>query len=332
MIKRICAAALAAITALSMCSCSLTYRDIIEEERTLPVPPKLVFLGDSIAAGYGLEGYDKEDLYKCESYANIIGKSYTEELSDFCEHTMINDAISGEESGQLLELIESGKLDDDLKGSDAVVVSIGGNDVLHIIFSAAETLGWDPEKQDFDFGRVNIKDAISSLTNMSDEIDDALDGYEKNLAVIVDKLHERTEGEIYIQTLYNPVEYFEDWKMLVDYADEKIGDFNKIVKDGAEKDGVHHYNVIDIGNQFEGRNTQLTNIADYDIHPNADGHKVIAETIDKELRKGNYTYMVTVEGDEHLTAQAKALIAAGIALGIALITAVIVFILKRKRT
>ena len=331
MLKRICAMALAGIMALSMCSCSLTYHDMIEEEQPLPVPPKLVFLGDSIAAGYGLEGYDKEDLYKCESYPNIIGKSYTDELADLCGHTMINDAISGEESGQLLELIQSGDLDEDLKNSDAVVVSIGGNDVLHIIFGAAETLGWDPEKGDFDFGRVNLKEAIATLTSMSDQIDEALDGYEQNLAQIADELHKRTDGEIYIQTLYNPVEYFEDWKVLLDYADEKIGDFNEIVKDGAEKDGVHHYSVIDVGNQFEGRNTQLTNIADYDIHPNAEGHKVIAETVDKELRKGHYTYIVTVEGDEHLTGEAKLLIATGIIMVVLLIVGAILAIIKRRK-
>lgn len=330
--KRLAAALTAGMMALSLCSCSLKTHDMIEEKRTVPVPPKLVFLGDSIAAGYGLEGYDKKDLYQCESYANIIGKDYTELLAEECGHTMINDAVSGDTSQDLLDLLDSGVLDEDLKDSDAVVVSIGGNDVLHIIFSAAETLGWSEETQDFDFGRVKIKDAISKLTSMSDEIDTALEGFEVNLAKISDELHKRTDGEIYIQTLYNPVEYFEEWKMLVDYADGKIDTFNEIVKAGADADGVHHYTVIDVGNQFEGRNSQLTNIADYDIHPNADGHKVIAETVDKELRKGEYSYIVTVPGEEHYTDEAIRLFITLGAVGVMMIFGIVITIVKRKKT
>ena len=103
--KRLAAALTAGMMALSLCSCSLKTHDMIEEKRTVPVPPKLVFLGDSIAAGYGLEGYDKKDLYQCESYANIIGKDYTELLAEECGHTMINDSVSGDTSQDLLDLL-----------------------------------------------------------------------------------------------------------------------------------------------------------------------------------------------------------------------------------
>ncbi|WP_295152458.1 SGNH/GDSL hydrolase family protein [uncultured Ruminococcus sp.] len=328
--KRLAAVLSAGAVALSLCSCSLKTQDMIEEKRSVPVPPKMVFLGDSIAAGYGLDGYDKDDLYQCESYANILGKDYTELLADECGHTMINDSVSGDTSQDLLDLLDSGAIDEDLKGSDAVVVSIGGNDVLNIIFSAAESLGWSEDTQDFDFGRVKIKEAISKLTSMSDQIDKALDGYEVNLAKICDELHERTDGEIYVQTLYNPVEYFKDWKMLTEYADGKIDRFNEIVKDGADADGVHHYTVIDVGNQFEGRNSQLTNIAHYDIHPNADGHKIIAEAVDKELRKGEYSYIVTVPGEEHYTDEAiRLFITLGI-VGVLLIGGVITVIIRSR--
>ena len=330
MFKRLAAALTACAAALTLTGCSLTERDTIEEAREVPVPPKMVFLGDSIAAGYGLEGYDKADLYHCDSYANILCSDYTELLKDECGHTMINDAVSGDTSQDLIDLLESGELDDDLKDSDAVVVSIGGNDVLHIIFGAAETLGWDEEKGDFDFSRVDIKKALSALTSMSDDIDEALKGYETNLVTITDLLHEKTDGEIYVQPLFDPVEYFKDWKMLVDYADEKIDDFNKIVKDGAEKDGVHNYTVIDVGNQFEGRNSQLTNMADYDIHPNADGHKVIAETVDKELRKGHYSYVVTVQGEEHLSADGIRLIVFGV-IALCVIISVVVIAIKQLK-
>ncbi len=331
MFKRLTAVMAVCAVTLSMTGCSLKKRDKIEEMKKVPVPPKMVFLGDSIAAGYGLEGYDKEDLYKCQSYPVMLGSEYTELLKDECGHTMINDAVSGDTSQDLLDLLDGGVLDEDLKNSDAVVVSIGGNDVLHIIFDAAEKLGWDPEKGDFDFGRIDLKEAFDSLTSMSDQIDEALEGYKTNLAEIAQKIHERTDGEIYIQTLYNPVEYFKDWDMLVDYADGKIDTFNEIVKNGADADGVHHYTVIDVGNQFEGRNSQLTNMSDYDIHPNADGHKVIAETVDKELRKGEYFYIATVEGEEHYTDDAiRLFIAIGIAAVLLTVGAVTVAVKRKK--
>lgn len=331
MLKRLAAVLLSGAMALSLCSCSLTYQEMVEEERSVPVPPKMVFLGDSIAAGYGLEGYSRDDLYQCESYANMLGHEYTSLLDEECGHKMINRAVSGDTSQDLIDLLDSGVLDADLKDSDAVIVSIGGNDVLDIIFSAAEKLGWSDETNDFDFNRIDFLDAIESLTSMSTDIDVAIIGFEKNLGEIVKKLHQRTSGSIFVQTLYNPVEYFDDWKVLVDYADGKIDDFNDIVKDNAEKDGEVQYTVIDVGNQFEGRNSQLTNMADYDIHPNADGHKVIADTVDRELRKGSYSYTVTVPGETKLTGEGKALIAGGAAAAGLLIAGIILFVIYRKK-
>lgn len=330
--KRITAFVTACTAVFGLCSCSMKTHEMVEQEKNIPVPPKLVFLGDSIAAGYGLEGYDKSDLYHCDSYANIIGNDYSALLAEEgCDFVMKNDAVSGDTSQDLIDLLDSGDIDADLKDSDAVVVSIGGNDILHIIFSAAEDLGWDKSAGDFDFDRINFKDALASLTSMSDEIDEALKGYETNLVLIEEKLRERTDGEIYIQTLYNPVEYFSDWKMLVDYADGKIDTFNTIVKDGAEKDGKHHYTVIDVGSRFEGQNGDLTNMADYDIHPNAEGHKVIAEMVDTELRKGDYSYTVTVPGEEHWTSAAKALFIVITVVAVLAVAGIVIVILKKKK-
>ena len=312
--KQITAFVTACAAALSLCSCSLKTREMVEEERNLPVPPKLVFLGDSIAAGYGLEGYDKSDLYHCNSYANIIGNDYAALLTEEgCDFVMKNDAVSGDTSQDLIDLLDSGEIDADLKDSEAVVVSIGGNDILHIIFGAAENLGWDSSTGDFDFDRVNFKDAITQLTSMSDEIDDALKGYEANLAIIDFFFNDPAVTEIYTQTLYNPVEFFSDWKMLVEYAEGKIDRFNDIVKDGADKDGVHHYTVIDVGSRFEGQNAELTNIASYDIHPNAEGHKIIAEMVDTELLKGVHDHRLILFG------------------GVLVVAGVVILIMKKKK-
>lgn len=43
--------------------------EVIKHE--VNVPPNILVLGDSIAAGYGLEGYS-ENRYSCASYANLL--------------------------------------------------------------------------------------------------------------------------------------------------------------------------------------------------------------------------------------------------------------------
>ncbi|HBI51318.1 MAG TPA: hypothetical protein DDX72_00880, partial [Ruminococcaceae bacterium] len=114
--------------------------DVTEETA---VPPKIVFLGDSIAAGFGLEGYTASDLYNCRSYANIIGEMYDKELPEDCTGVMVNKAVSGATSSELLESIKSGELDEALADSDAVVVSIGGNDLLSVLFGIIKDTGYN---------------------------------------------------------------------------------------------------------------------------------------------------------------------------------------------
>ena len=53
--------------------------EVIKHE--VNVPPNILVLGDSIAAGYGLEGYS-ENRYSCASYANLLHDQYDAELKD----------------------------------------------------------------------------------------------------------------------------------------------------------------------------------------------------------------------------------------------------------
>ena len=105
---------------LSLVSCKMTVTPKIDVTHYTEVPPKMMFLGDSIAAGYGLEGYSQNDLYSCSSYSNILKEKYEAELDGDCQHEMVNKAVSGATSGDLLDLIQSGELDEDLRDSDGV--------------------------------------------------------------------------------------------------------------------------------------------------------------------------------------------------------------------
>ena len=176
-----CAAAV-----LSLTSCQMTEIPTRELVHNIEVPPKMMFLGDSIAAGYGLEGYASGDNYNCPSYSNILREKYETELENECGHEMVNKAISGATSQDFIDLLQSGELDRDLKDSDAVVVSIGGNDLLGIMLNLLKKLGVS-ESGNFDSDGLNILAAASAFLSMDSDVDKALDGFEGNLRIISEK-------------------------------------------------------------------------------------------------------------------------------------------------
>ena len=317
----ICAAAVMSLPSVKM-------TEIPEKEvvHNIEVPPKMVFLGDSIAAGYGLEGYTSDDNYNCRSYSNILKEKYSDELKDECGHEMINKAVSGATSQDLIDLLKSGKLDSDLKDSDAVVVSIGGNDLLGIMLGLLDKLGVG-ESGSFDSGGLNILAAASAFLSMDSDVNAALDGFDANIKVISDELSKRTDGIVYIQTLYDPLEYFTNFSMVTDFSSEKIGRFNDIIKSNA----ADSYTVIDVAADFKGKAGSLTNISNFDIHPNQEGHELIAQEVDSAFRETGFTYTTIEYGEKRLTAEGRKVIAGGIAgMGLLFVSGTVLLVRKKK--
>lgn len=325
MFRKIAAAVSAAILSVSLASCSMTEKSAEEIENITEVPPKMLFLGDSIAAGYGLEGYTADDNYSCRSYSNILKDKYSEELRGKCRHTMINKAVSGAASADLIEQIQSGQLDSDLADCDAVVVSIGGNDLLGILLEVLKNIGIS-ENGSFDTQNFDLFGAASLLMGMNNDIDKALEQFDKNIKIIYDELSRRTDGIIYIQTLYDPLEYYRQVKRVTDFSNDKIGRLNEMITENS----ACGYKVIDVAADFEGKADSLTNIADFDIHPNAQGHEVIAEDVDAAFRATGFTYTTTVYGDRQLSAEGRIAIG-GIIAGIAFMTVVGAALLVKKK-
>lgn len=305
-------------------ACSLTERELIETVYTTEVPPRMIFLGDSIPAGYGLDGYTDSDNYNCESYSNILKAQYETELSEICTHEMQNFAVSGATSDDLLKLLDSGKLDSALESSDAVVISIGGNDMLHIMFGLLSDLGMSAENRTIDLENIDIFGAAVQLLSMDSDIDEALAGFEANIQTISQKLNDKTDGTVYVQTLYNPLETFTDFQILVDFSEEKINKYNEIVRNNAQ-----NYTVIDVASEFEGKCGELTRIKTLDIHPNEEGHKLIAEIIDKSFRNTGFTYIKQEYSEPHLTLLSVFLILGGI-LAIIVVLVIIPKLFKKK--
>lgn len=324
MFRRI-ALCLCAAAVISLSSCQMTEIPTRELLHHTEVPPKMMFLGDSIPAGYGLEGYASGDNYHCQSYSNILKERYETELENECGHEMINKAVSGATSQDFIDLLQSGELDKDLKESDAVVVSIGGNDLLGIMLNLLEKLGLN-ESGDFDSDGFKLFAAASAFLSMDEDVNKALEGFDANLKIIAEELNNRTEGTVYIQTLYDPLEYFTNFSMVTDFSFEKLGKFNAIIKENA----VEGYTVIDVAADFRGKAGTLTNISNFDIHPNKEGHQLIAEDVDKAFRATGFTYTTTEVGEKRLTPFGRKAIGGGLG-GSALLAGLASLVLVRRK-
>ena len=324
-IKRAAAAIGAGIMLMSFASCGKAEIHELNVEHNTKVPPKMMFLGDSIAAGYGLEGYKKDDNYNCRSYSNILKEKYTAELGSECVHTMVNDAVSGYTSSDLIAQIQSGSLDSELKDADAVVISIGGNDLLGLLFDLASSLGIN------DFSSFNIKDidfasAASALLGMGNDADKALEQFSVNIDTISAELKKRTNGTIFVQTLYDPVEYYDNFAVITDFAAQKIAKLNSIISEKS----ANGYKVIDVASDFKGRAGELTNIKKMDIHPNAAGHEVIAEDVDKAFRAAGFSYFTIEKVKDEPSYGARIAVLCSIIAAALIVVIGIVLIVRKK--
>ncbi|MFT3951556.1 MAG: GDSL-type esterase/lipase family protein [Oscillospiraceae bacterium] len=248
-------------------------------------PQSLLVLGDSIAAGYGLKNYNPSDLYKTTSFGNLLAKDYG--LKD----TYRNFGHDGLTSWELLDNLRAGQYDDYLN-SDVIVISIGGNDLLGELFNfiqndlyggeiSAETLSPEVMRDKgviAKFGKALAKMALN-LANLDDHID-GITAYirEKN-----------PTSNLILLTLYNPLEEFNDVPLIQNSTTKNIAALNEtITRCSKNDDGGVVYTVADVAAAFSGRNTELTNIKQADIHPNAAGHALIKEVVSRHIDAFDY--------------------------------------------
>ncbi len=79
--------------------------------------------GDSIAAGYGLNGYsDDQTEAPADSYQTLVAK--------FLHTQSVNYAVTGNNSDDCIQLLRSEKADEALADTDIITLSIGSNDLL----------------------------------------------------------------------------------------------------------------------------------------------------------------------------------------------------------
>ncbi len=206
--------------------------------------------GDSIAAGYGLE--NQEDNY-LSLFSRNIGAS------------LKNDAVSGYDSNDLLTFFSSGKADSDIENADIIIISIGGNDILHKNEEIVSVI-----KEAFLHGGDYFPENINGIYT----------SFEENLnSVFSYILKINPSAAIIIQTLYNPALKQGYRISLIDASkliDKYIVRLNESIISVSEK--YENVTVFDIADEMNSDASNFYNLNDtLDIHPTKKGHLTMSE-------------------------------------------------------
>lgn len=270
----------------------------------------IVVIGDSIAKGVGSTDAS------AKSFAALIGKKVN--------GTVNNLGITGLDSGQLIEKLETEKFQTALEDADVIFVSIGSNDLLKpflsIVAKAAGVSGDGKdlyEKLQKQFARLSKEDplaagnalavAVKNVNNNS-QLAQACKQFPKQFEAIIKQLKSiNPDALIYVNNIYNPyygVAYEYDGLTLLNV--HKLCESYIIKLNQAFDSSSGEYTLMDMYSVF--RQTGLTNVnaasledmskVNFDPHPNDAGYQLMADYI--------YTRMDSIPPKVELVLEEKA--------------------------
>ena len=248
--------------------------------------PSYVALGDSITTGYGLS--DEEVAFP----VLVAGETGT---------TLTNLAVDGETSASLLEKMNDADVSAAVQSADVITLTIGGNDLMNALYAYLAdkdpTLGTPDEIADkFSNGSFtgNLPSLIEYIISfpISENYTTALQNFESNLKAIISQIKlYNSDVKLVVATQYNPYGhidtsmisiFFDNIDVALAVFETGVTALNKMINTDI------NYSVADVYTAFKNANTaenQLCNASfslsdiDLDIHPNAEGHKMIAEVV-----------------------------------------------------
>lgn len=343
--KKLFTAFLTAFTFLFMCTGILVHA---ENESDITTPPhSMLVLGDSISTGFRLYAYESGNNYNTQSYANLLANS----LHLTQENSYKNLAIDGQTSGELLEKLEGREYDENLN-SDLICLTIGGNDLLgDFLDFLKESVGL--ELIDISDGFIDADftnpELLAKLNELMGNIDRNISAFSNNFSEILSLIHQKNENAYIItQTVYNPLECLPIPETVKKIFDSKICRLNNAITNCTEKqnNSFECAETIDIYRLFKGQSDETTNMLDGDIHPNQTGHKKIYTAISDVISAHSFSAesqsssasseakQVNGQLDNIEKSELNSVIfmCAFVAVfGIVLLTAIIIFIRKKKR-
>ena len=245
-------------------------------------PKTLLALGDSLTTGYGLKNYTYGgDPYLCDSYVNRIAAALGLEGGK----TYINRAVNGDKTGDLARLLPS--LENEVKSAEIIILTIGGNDLLGLLPEIAYMLSG---QQASDFAQ-----AVGVFATATDEqyaalkndpafvarMKTVLEDVGTNLQTIATFFKEKApDARVIFLKQYNPMHNVQGFEAFGEFGGGFLTSINQTVDSVA---AVFGYETVDIPAVIDERAEELTNIRLFDIHPNAAGHRVIAEAVAQHL-------------------------------------------------
>lgn len=198
-----------------------------------------VALGDSLAAGFLNSGSVGE------GYPVYIKRSLEDELG-YSVH-LSNEGVGGYRTVDVLKQLENETVKREVIEADLITLDIGANDVL-------QKVGTSPDTSD--------PNVIAAVTQAIQEI-------QSNLDVILKEIKElNPDAPLYVMGYYNAIPYADGQDAIV----LMINALNSVISGEAKKFEAEFVPTFDL---FAGHYEQyLPN--HNNIHPNADGYKVIA--------------------------------------------------------
>lgn len=251
--------------------------------------------GDSIAAGYGLEGYsDDQTKAPKDSYQALVAA--------FLKTNSHNYAVTGDNSSDCIEILTSGIADEYLEQSDIITLSIGSNDLLlPFIYRMIKEFDIDPGSIDptNPMPELNIssmskywqklKQLLSDLSD-DEELHTQAAAFPDKFQTILSLLKEKApNAKIYVTNIYNPFLSITAIPELGKTADIYIKEINKAFRtDAADYTLVDVYTPFKENPAYTNFHVDLSNPSSPDIsmdpHPSVKGHKKIAKLFTEAIQ------------------------------------------------
>ena len=235
-----------------------------------------VVFGDSIAAGYGLDGSETGSAESMNYVAGRDSNAYAGIVSRELNYDLNNFAVSGDTTADMLAVLKKSGVLDAVAKADLVTVSIGGNDLIGMTSTILPRAAMYEAFGDF-----------MSISRTDESIEQMYATLESNLTSIMQTLvaANKGKGKIYLQTLYNPFKYNETYKIdfmgytynmgnLINYYIDRVNEIYRSVRNK-----VGGFELVDTATALNADGRCFYEINTPDFHPTAYGHKMIAQTI-----------------------------------------------------
>ena len=223
---------------------------------------KYVALGDEISI-------ESDDDYDVE-YVSLI-KDFLYALNDNLDYS--NLSKEGITSSELLSIIDDNK--DKIRDSDLITISIGGNNILNAILgnlNIDETILQNCDEEKFD----SIISEYLNSEEIKTEILNEVNKFSRDFPNIIKKIKKLApEAEIYVNTVYNPINKKCN---IYDFFDEQINLINDLI---VKNNSNYDYKILDcyhILNNDEVLNFKIENGVAR-ISPNKVGHAMMATQV-----------------------------------------------------